>query len=688
MRFLQSRRLHLLLSVALLLFVVQVLFRIIFYFGFSDLSQNEAATLPVLLKAWSIGLRFDARLAILLTAPLLLLMLPKLRLLERRWARRVATAYVLLVALAVSLFSVFDLGHYAYLGIRIDSTVVRFFDDIAISANMVWESYPVIWITLGVIAVGLVVYTFISKLVEHSFSVSGVVLGKWGVTWRCFAVFMVAFWLAIGRLSDVPLRWNNAFFAGDAEIGALGLNPVLYFWETMDFSETDYDEALVKAHYADVADYLQLEESDREGINFLRSYPADPDAPLAGLERPPNIVIVMLESLGASRVSAYGNPLKTTPTLEHIADNGWFFKHFYVPVSGTAKTVWASITGVPDVSRVKTATRNPLIAEQRTVVNAFTEHEKYYFLGGSAGWANMRALIKSSIDKLHLYEEGSYDAPRVDVWGISDLDLFRAADKVLRDVPKDKPFLAYVQTAANHRPFTIPDDHGDFVEDRPDDEALYQAGFKNPEQYNAVRFLDYNVNKFFEMAKAGGYFDNTVFVFYGDHNNRITITPHMAPFYELLDLDGLHVPHMIYAPSLLQPRVVDEAVSLVDVLPTLAGLFGIPYDYGALGRDFRQHPAGEERYVFTQTAEKRDPVIGVISKNWMLRMQSDGSDAKLHKLYSDDPTADYSAELPDKAAKLTRLARGLYESSHYLHYNNVRKSDKAASEPVSAASGQ
>ncbi len=678
MRLLHSRRLFLLLSVALLFFVIQVVFRAIFHFGFSDLAQNDAATLPVLLKAWSIGLRFDARLAILLTMPLLVLMLPRLHLLEKAWGKRVCVGYVLLVSLALSLFCVFDLGHYAYLGIRMDSTVVRFFDDIAISTTMVWESYPVIWISLGVAVICVLTYRILAPLVERIFAREGLPLGKWAVTWRCFVVFMVAFWLAIGRLSDVPLRWNNAFFAGDAAIGALGLNPVLYFWETMDFSEADYDEALVAEYYEDVADYLGLSDDARGDLNFRRSYPADPEAPLAGFERPPNIVVVMLESLGASRVSAYGNPLKTTPTLDHVAEHGWFFEHFYVPVSGTAKTVWASITGTPDVSRVKTATRNPLIAEQHTVVNAFTEHEKYYFLGGSAGWANMRALIKASIDKLHLYEEGSYDAPRVDVWGISDLDLFRAADRVLREVPKDKPFLAYVQTAANHRPFTIPEDRGDFIEDHPDDQTLYQAGFKNPAQYNAVRFLDYNLGQFFEMAKAGGYFENTVFVFYGDHNNRITITPHMASFYEKLDLDGLHVPHMIYAPALLKPRVIEDAVSLVDVLPSLAGLFGVSYEYGTLGRDFRKHPDGEERYVFTQTADKRDPVIGVISKDWMLRMQSDGRNPKLHKLYSDDPTADHSAEHPDKAEKLTRLARGLYESSHYLHYDNVRASEQGS----------
>ncbi|WP_372799041.1 LTA synthase family protein [Litorivivens sp.] len=679
MRLLQSRRLQLLLSVALLLFTVQVLFRLIFFFGFADFSDNEAAGFGVLVKAWWIGLRFDARLAILLTMPLLLLMVPKWHLLEKRWAQRVVAGYVLLTVLFLSLFNVFDLGHYAYLGIRMDSTVVRFFDDIAISASMVWESYPVIWITLGVTLLCAITFRLVSALVGRVFSVPGEKLGKWSVAWRCALVFTAAFWTTIGRLSDVPLRWNNAFFTGDPEIGALGLNPMLYFYETMDFSEANYDLEQVKAHYEAVADYLGLEGAARDAAkpNFLRRIEADPQAPFASMERPPNIVFVMLESLGASRVSAYGNPLKTTPVLDDIAENGWFFEHFYVPVSGTAKTVWASITGLPDVSTVKTATRNPLIAHQRTIINAFTDHEKYYFLGGSAGWANMRALIKASIDGLHLYEEGSYTEPRVDVWGISDLSLFREADKVLREIPREKPFFAIVQTAANHRPFTLPEDKGDFVPDSPDAQALYQAGFKSAEQYNAVRFLDYNVGEFFKMAKAGGYFDNTVFVFYGDHNNRITITPHMAEFYEKLDLDGLHVPHMIYAPKLLQPQVVEEAVSLVDVLPTVAGLFGVPYDYSGLGRDVSKHPQGQERYVFTQTADKRHPVIGVIGKQWMLRMQSDGGNAKLHEIYSDDPEADYSAQYPEKAARLRELAKGLYETSHFLHYDNVEETPGA-----------
>ncbi|MDC6726373.1 sulfatase-like hydrolase/transferase, partial [Leclercia adecarboxylata] len=119
-------------------------------------------------------------------------------------------------------------------------------------------------------------------------------------------------------------------------------------------------------------------------------------------KQPPNVVFVMLESLGTSAVGAYGNPLNPTPNIDRLAKQSLFFKNFYVPVTGTAKTVWASISGVPDVSRQETATRNPLITRQHSLVNALQGYNKYYMIGGNSGWANMNALIRQSIDDIQL----------------------------------------------------------------------------------------------------------------------------------------------------------------------------------------------------------------------------------------------------------------------------------------------
>jgi phosphoglycerol transferase MdoB-like AlkP superfamily enzyme len=183
--------------------------------------------------------------------------------------------------------------------------------------------------------------------------------------------------------------------------------------------------------------------------------------------------------------------------------------------------------------------------------------------------------------------------------------------------------------------------------------------------------LDFNIGRFLDMAKNSGYLNNSIFVVFGDHNNRITTTPHMEPFYELLDLDGLHVPFMIYAPGYLEHRVVEDAVSLVDVIPTMAGWLGVDYVNSTMGRDINGPVPEGERVVYTQTSGKRAPVIGAITKNYMLRMQHDGSEAKLHDLHAEDPTADVSAQFPEKAAALKDLAKGIYETTKFQFYHNT-----------------
>ena len=40
-----------------------------------------------------------------------------------------------------------------------------------------------------------------------------------------------------------------------------------------------------------------------------------------------------------------------------------------------------AITGLPDIETNKTSSRNPLVVDQHTIVNAFTDYEKFY-LGG------------------------------------------------------------------------------------------------------------------------------------------------------------------------------------------------------------------------------------------------------------------------------------------------------------------
>ncbi len=687
MDWLYSRRIRYIGRIVLLYFLLFALLRGLFYFGFSGIDNDQSATLGDVFYALYIGLKFDLRLALLATLPVVLFaFFPYLNLVSSAAVRAVNTLYIALsTALLLLIYSI-DLGHYAYLGVRLNATVMRFFEDLQISSEMVWQSYPVIWIALGQIVVVVAFVQLANLLGRNLLTAPPAHIARKDRVIGVIGLSVLFIGGLLGKMpgnwhSPMPLRWNDAFFSNSVPVSSLALNPVLYFADSFKNKEDLYDKKRVRANYAEISEYLGVDNPNSETLTFERHLPVSKHAvSLDG--RKPNIVLVMLESLGASRVSAYGNPIKTTPNLDRIARDGWFFENFYVPVSGTARTVFATFTGMPDVSSVRTASRNPLITEQIMLINEFKEYSKYYVIGGNLGWANMSALITYNIPDIQITQEGMYDAPIVDVWGISDLELFKAADKIFAKQPKDKPFIAFVQTAANHRPFTIPEETEGFqVDETTSEEDLYQAGFRSRAQYNAVRLLDFNIGKFLEMAKQHDYFDNTIFVFYGDHNNRVTTIPHMKPFHIPLDLDGLHVPHMYYAPKLLKPRVIDEAVSLVDVMPSMAGLAGIPYRNTTMGRDINNPAPEGERIVFTKDSGKMKPMIGAVSKNFMYRIRYGSDYEALHDLNSERPEEDVTEAHPERAAYMRKIALGIYDTTKYMfHFNKDKGGAPVSSE--------
>ncbi|HLT05812.1 MAG TPA: sulfatase-like hydrolase/transferase [Pseudomonas sp.] len=677
MDWLQSRRLQYCFGTVAILFLWFAVLRMVFFFGFSGLDGGALTGNAAVLETLGIGLRFDLRLAILLTLPLAFLAwLPRWNLTSRpalRWLPRLYLAAALAVLMLVY---VIDFGHYAYLGVRINATVFNFLKDAQISAGMVWQTYPVVWISLGWL-VSVAALTFALVRLEHfTLARPARPLKRWSRVWGGALVAVLVFLGLLGRLENinlenpVPLRWSDAFFSGDNQIASLGLNPVLFLYDTSKVTLAPYDEEAVRRSYPLLVNYFGIQEPDAQRLNLRRTQGPQPYAIQA--ERQPNVVFVMLESLGASAVGYHGNPLNPTPHLDRLAEQSWTFKHFYVPAVGTARTVWASITGIPDVSREETATRNPLIPNQHTLINNLQGYERFYLIGGNAGWANMNALVRQSIDGVRLYEESFWKSPHVDVWGISDLSLFKEGDELLRAVPKDKPFFAYIQTAGNHRPFTIPEDNDGFEISERTEAEVREFGSVIKAQYEAVRLLDFNIGRLMEIAKAGGWYEDTIFVMFGDHNTRITQLPHMPPAFEKLGIEGNHVPLLIHAPKYLAPRVTEEAVGLSDVLPTVLGLLGVEFESGTMGRDVQQPAPEGERVVPIMLRTGTFPIIGGITRDYLLQMKHDGSEPTLHDLASPEPLEDVAQRHPEEFERLLGLTRGLYESARLMMYQNVR----------------
>jgi phosphoglycerol transferase MdoB-like AlkP superfamily enzyme len=552
----------------------------------------------------------------------------------------------------------------------LNASALSFLVDARISLRLVWESYPVVWMVLAMGA-ALAGAVWVARGLHLRAGLAATTPRKWARrAW--FVVTVMACLVAIfGRLGQYPLRWSDAFNLRNQASAQLALNPVESFTSSLNFRTTGFAREKVREHYARMAAYLGVTRPDPDRLSFERSISARVDAAAA---RRPNIVVVLCESFSGYKSSMWGNPLDPTPYFATLARDGVFFDNCFTPHFGTARGVWALITGIPDVSPVETASRNPAMVDQHTIVNEFEGYEKLYFLGGSSSWANIRGLLTNNIAGLKLYEEDSYDAPRIDVWGVSDKNLFLEADKVLR--AQTQPFFAIIQTADNHRPYTIPaEDLTEFTKVELPPEQFKRHGFESLAELNAFRYTDFAFRKFFEAARQSAYFDETIFIFIGDHGIGGDAGPLFPPAWTENHLTRYHVPLLFYAPKILAPQRVHAVASMVDVLPTVAGLANIRYRNTTFGRDLLQQQridggAGNLAFII----DHNDQTIGVVKQPYYGVQKPAGGRHDLvwvdfASTATRDPTASERQEYQIQAS-------AFYEAARYLLLNNQKAADR------------
>ncbi|UYQ93869.1 sulfatase-like hydrolase/transferase [Chitinophaga horti] len=653
---------------SLILFLFLVLFRVVFYFFFFKSTIHESAAVT---KAWYLGLKFDVRLALVIMAPLALIaIIARNRLFANRILRKINYFYLFIIYLGLIFFYAIDLGHYAYLGLRVDPSVTRFLaaGEKMTNARMVWQSYPVIKGVIGIVLLmALLVFLYRRVFITYASQEDrrngrGALAGWIGALVLVFAAGIY------GNFAYFPLRWSQAMFTRDNGITSLALNPVLYFYSNLDTSRDTYDLEKTRQTYKVVADYLGVDQPDSVRLNYQRRQPADSTKPRL------NVIVVMMESTGASLTSMFNNPMMATPNLKAVSDSGLLFRNFYIPNMSTARSVFGITTGLADICIDQTASRHPAIVDQRVILDQFTGYEKYYLLGGNTNWANIRAVFTNNVDGIKIYEEGYYKSAKADVWGVSDYDLITEASEIFKAAnDRKQPFIAFLQTADNHEPFTTTAGAGDFkkVTEKDIDMQKFKAsGFLSVDQFNGTRYLDYNIGHLMKKAKEDGYLDNTIFVFFGDHNIKLNPYHFMEQPEVEMGTWGHHVPLIIYAPRHIAPGEIRETGSLVDVYPTVAALVGMPVTNYTMGVNLLDS-SRQNRYAFLVYHKNLQPYHALIGDRYLYEINPKTGETALFDL-SADPLKDVKKDNLDTAQKLDKLTRGYYESTRYLMFNNKK----------------
>ncbi len=346
--------------------------------------------------------------------------------------------------------------------------------------------------------------------------------------------------------------------------------------------------------------------------------PATEAGPASAPAAPPNVLLIVVDTLRADHLGAWGYPLPTSPAMDALVARGAQFTECIAQASWTAASMISLLTGQPILQTIfKVPDEVPLLAE------------RFAAAGYRTGAAVANSVLTSDAGFARGF--GSYAERRVNTrkWSVKDIEHhaleFLAADE-------GRPWLLwlhYLDTHAPNDPDVVPWDRGpaqvfdaweraqieQVIAEQPA-EARAELRAQIPEladivdRYDAeIAEVDASVGKLLDLLARRGLDEDTIVVLASDHGEtlfrRREHPDHVEEIRAWKDKRGLRlelhdlvkwqhyywtyrevvrVPLVFAGPGIAPGQRIDTLASNLDLQPTLLGLCGLPVPPGP-GRD-------------------------------------------------------------------------------------------------------
>ena len=332
-------------------------------------------------------------------------------------------------------------------------------------------------------------------------------------------------------------------------------------------------------------DYFQSEEELSKIYTPLHTGLSD--SSIAESKKCPNVVILIVESLGREYIGALNESLEDgnyrgyTPFVDELCDSSatfqWSFCNGRKSIDGMP-SILSSIPMFIEPFFLTPASMNDVGGIAKALSSQ--GYETAFFHGAENGSMGFQAFARKT-GFSHYFGRTEYNAdPQFNgdtdfdgMWAIWDEPFLQFyANKMAQ---MHEPFMTAVFTASSHHPYQIPEAYRDTF---PDEGITI---------HKCIRYTDHALRRFFETAQKQPWFPNTLFVLTSDHTN---LSDHA--FYQT-DLGIFCAPILFYDPSgqFFQPGRRESIAQQIDIMPTVLGLLGYSQPYIAFGIDLFQTPA-------------------------------------------------------------------------------------------------
>ncbi len=423
-----------------------------------------------------------------------------------------------------------------------------------------WESYPIIPIFLGLgIFTFIVTWLFRKKLVPSFTAPSWktrffVFIGNVTICVLSFFIYQTSYSESIGN------RYN-------AEVAKDGLYSLFNAFINNELSYRDY---YITIPDQETASILQNDIAT-QGLTFSpsESHEIERSVETENQAITPNVIVVVMESLGSEFLKEFREDGQdVTPRLAELGAAGIFFPKTYATGTRSVRGLEAVSTSIPPLPGMAILRRknNENLQTMGSIFQEKGYDDRKWIYGGYGYFDNMNYYFGNN--GFEVYDRTSMDD--IDIihsttWGVCDENLFEKSIKEAnKSYESGKPFLQFVFTTSNHRPYTYPEGRIDIPS---------KTG-----RLGAVKYADWCVGNFIDQAKKEPWFDNTIFVFVADHGAGSAGKQELNPEKHL-------IPLIFYSPKLITPQRLDYSISQIDTLPTLLGLLNWDYKANFYGKD-------------------------------------------------------------------------------------------------------
>ena len=402
-------------------------------------------------------------------------------------------------------------------------------------------------------------------------------------------------------ISRLTKQWNRVFVVEKYGIYVYHVNDLVKSLEPKFAALFGYDSALKE----------------------FNEYYANPTVPkqneYTGTLEGKNIISIHGESIQNFLIGLKFNGVEVTPNLNKLASKSLYFENFYTQVSvGTSSDTEFTLNTSLMPANIGTAFSDYADKEYVSIPKLLKEKGYYSFaMHANNGEYWNRRIMHKNLGYDELIAKDQYEIDEVIGLGLSDVSFFKQSVQKLKKIASehDKYYGTFIMLT-NHTPFSETDKYGEFDvdmkltitrEDGVEEEVVYpyMEGTKLGNYFKSAHYADYALGIFLDELEKEGLLENTIIIFYGDHDARLPRSNYIRLYNynpetdDVLEEDDPNyiefneydyelnrkVPFIIWSKDIEKdPKVFQYPMGMYDVMPTLGNMFGF-YNKYALGHD-------------------------------------------------------------------------------------------------------